>query len=200
MTALQQSFIRIKHKPHPSPKPVMVRELPESERPVNRLHSHGPASLSTLEIIATIIQTPTALDMASRIIAKFGSLIGLAQASLPELQEIEGIGPAQAAKLKAAMEFGRRMLLTHPYDRPRIKTPADAANLLMGDMSQLHQEHFNVLCLNSKNDLIENTTLYVGSLNSSVVRVGEIFAPAIKCHAAAIIVAHNHPSGAPRSA
>ena len=108
-----------------------------------------------------------------------------------------GIGPAKASQLKAALELGRRLLIASPEDKLQVKTPADAANLVMMEMMTLSQEHFRIICLDSKNYVIESPTLYVGSLNTSVIRVGEIFEPPLKCHAAAIICIHNHPSGDP---
>ena len=190
----QRSFLDPVHSP---PKPVMVRELPESERPVSRLHRYGTGSLSNTEIIASILQTPDALHQASTYLAKHDGLIGLARASVNELQEVDGVGPAQSARLKAAMELGRRILIASPNGRLQVKSPADAANLMMMEMSALEQEHMRLILLDSKNYVIATPTMYVGSLNTSVIRVGELFREAIRQNAAAMIVIHNHPSGDP---
>jgi len=175
----------------------MVRELPESERPVNRLHRYGTGSLSNAEIIAAVLQTPDALHQAATFLAKFNGLLGLCRASTHELQEADGIGPAQAARLRAAMELGRRVLITSPNDKLQVKSPADAANLMMMEMSTLEQEHMRLILLDSKNYVIATPTKYVGSLNTSVIRVGELFREAIRQNCAAVIVVHNHPSGDP---
>jgi len=111
--------------------------------------------------------------------------------------QINGIGPAQAARIKAALEFGRRLMLTAPEGRYVIRSPADVAQLLMAEMSHLEQEHFKVLLLDTRNRMIDDVTLYIGSLNASHIRVGEVYRDAIRQNAASIIVAHNHPSGDP---
>lgn len=178
-----------------SVKPVMVRELPMSERPTSRLLKYGAGSVSNMEILASILQTPDALHQAVTYLAKHDGLIGLARASVNELQEVDGIGPAQAARLKAAMELGRRMLIASPDDRVQIKSPADAANLMMAEMSILEQEHMRLILLDSKNYVIATPTMYIGSLNTAVIRVGELFREAIRRNCASIIVVHNHPSG-----
>ena len=181
----------------PNPKPVMVRELPPQERPVSRLLRYGHGSLSNAEIIAAVLQTPNALYQANTFLAKHHGLIGLARASLHELQEVNGVGPAQAARLRAAIELGRRMLIASPEDRIQVKSPADAANLMMMEMSTLEQEHMRLILLDSKNYVIDTPTMYVGNLNTSVIRVGELFREAIRQNGAAMIVVHNHPSGDP---
>ena len=175
----------------------LVREMPASEQPVNRLQHYGPTSLSSAELVAAVLQTPAALSLAHELLARFNGLLGLARASIHELCSVAGIGPAKASQLKAALELGRRLLIASPKDRHQVKSPADAANLDMTEMMTLNQEHFRVICLDSKNYVIKTVTLYVGSLNTSMIRVGEVFETAIKCHAAAILVVHNHPSGDP---
>ena len=197
MRVQQQSFLTVERYHHPDRKPVMVRELPAEERPVNRLHQRGPSSLSTAELIAAIIQTPTALHTANLLLARFDGLLGLARASTQELMEVDGLGPSKVAQLKAALELGRRFVTTLPQERPKIRNSSEAAQFLMLDMMTLQQEHFSVILLDCKNRIIRVETLYKGNLTAAIVRVGEIFAPAIKYNAAAIIVAHNHPSGDP---
>ena len=114
-----------------------------------------------------------------------------------ELIAVRGIGPAKAVELKAALELGRRLLAAQADDRPRIASPQDAAGLLLPEMSLLEQEHLRVILLDTRNRVLRMSTVYVGSLNTSVVRVGELFRAAIRDNAAALIVAHNHPSGDP---
>ena len=108
-----------------------------------------------------------------------------------------GIGVVKASRLKASLEFGRRVMINRPEERPQLTSPADAANLLMPDMVHLDRETLRLVLLDTRNRVMSTPTLYVGSLNSSVVRVGELFKAAIRENAAAIIVAHNHPSGDP---
>jgi DNA repair protein RadC len=114
-----------------------------------------------------------------------------------ELTSAKGVGTAKVAQLKAALEIGRRLLLESPEDRPQIRSPADAANLVMTDMSLLEQEHLRVMLLDTKNRVLNTTTVYQGSLNTSLIRVGELFKEAIRCNCASLIVLHNHPSGDP---
>jgi DNA repair protein RadC len=179
----------------------MIKDLPVGERPRERLARLGEGALSTAELLAIILRTgvggESVLDMATRLIYQYGGLPGLARASVAELRAEKGMGEAKTAQLKAALELGRRMLLASPEDRFVIRSPADVAQLLMAEMSHLEQEHFQVLYLDTRNRLLGSETVYVGSLNASHIRVGEVFRDAVKRNCAAIIVAHNHPSGDP---
>ena len=180
---------------------LMMRDLPVGERPRERLAHAGEGALSTSELLAIILRTgvggESALDMANRLIFRYGGLTGLARASVAELMAEKGLGQAKTAQLKAALELGRRMLLATPEDRFIVRSPADVAQLLMAEMSHLEQEHFQVLYLDTRNRLLGSETVYVGSLNASHIRVGEVFRDAVKRNCAAVIVAHNHPSGDP---
>lgn len=176
---------------------LKVAELPEKERPVRRLIRYSETALSTAEIIAAILQTPNALEQAHMLLAKFGGLMGIARASINDLCEVPGIGEAKAAQLKAALEISRRLLVDPPDDKPQVKSPADAANLLMLQMETLQKEHMVVIVLDTKSHVIAQETISIGTVNANYVRVAEVFQPAIKANAPAIIVAHNHPSGDP---
>jgi DNA repair protein RadC len=127
---------------------------------------------------------------------RFG-LHGLLKASISELCQVPGIGPAKAVQLKAALELGRRSLLDRSDERFQITSPAYAAGLLLHEMNGLDQERLIVITLDTKNRVLSQETLYIGNVNTSVVRVAEIFRPAIRQNASAIIVSHNHPSGDP---
>lgn len=179
----------------------LIRDLPTGERPRERLIRTGEGALSTSELLAIILRTGTggesALDMASRLLSSYGGLAGLARASFAELLAERGMGEAKTSQLKSALELGRRMLLSSPEDRFLVRSPSDVAQLLMADMAHLQQEHFQVLYLDTRNRLLGSETVYVGSLNASHVRVAEVFRDAVKRNCAAIIVAHNHPSGDP---
>ena len=179
----------------------LIRDLPTGERPRERLKDTGEGALSTSELLAIILRTGTggesALDMASRLLSSYGGLAGLARASFAELLAERGMGEAKTSQLKSALELGRRMLLSSPEDRFLVRSPSDVAQLLMAEMAHLQQEHFQVLYLDTRNRLLGSETVYVGSLNASQVRVAEVFRDAVKRNCAAIIVAHNHPSGDP---
>lgn len=179
----------------------MIKDMPAGERPRERLTQAGPGALSSAELLAIILRTgirgENVLDMAHRLLAKYGGLAGLARVSLAELCAEKGLGLAKAAQLKAALELGRRLLVTSPEERPQVKCPSDAANLLMGEMGLLEQEHMRVLLLDTRNRVLSVHTVYQGSLNTTLVRVGELFRDAIRANCAGIIVAHNHPSGDP---
>ena len=179
----QTSFIKVYNTPR-------VRELPARERPVNRLMHYGSGALSTIELIAAILQTPNALYQAQQ-------LMGIARATLTELSSVVGVGPAKAAQIKAALELGRRLVTQPPDEKPQVRSPADAANLLLAEMGPLEQEHLRVILLDTKNRILAMPTVYVGSTNAALVRVAEILRPAIRANAVAMIVVHNHPSGDP---
>ncbi len=178
-----------------------IKDLPEGERPRERLEHYGAGALSAAELLAIILRVgnrdENVIRLAQRLLTTYGGLVGLAQAPFSELIEIKGLGPAKATQLKAAFELGRRLLVAAPHERPTVKSPADAANLLMMEMGLLEQEHLRAVILDSKNHVIKIHTVYIGSLNTAVVRVGELFREAIRLNAAAVIVAHNHPSGDP---
>jgi DNA repair protein RadC len=137
------------------------------------------------------------MRVAQRLLVKFGGLGGLARASTSELCAEKGLGEAKVAQLKAAFELGRRLLVESPDERPTITSPADAANLLLGEMGLLEQESMRVILLDTRNRVQAIQTVYQGSLNTTMVRVSELFREAVRANCAAIIVAHNHPSGDP---
>jgi DNA repair protein RadC len=170
--------------------------LPLRERPVYRV-SHSVDSCNLAELLAAVIGGSQQIEIAHALLATFENLGNLVRASTQELEAIVGLGTAGAARLKAALELGRRMLLDVPEDRLIVRSVTDAASLLIPEMAHLEQEHFRVLYLDTRNRLLDSETLYVGSLNATHIRVGEVFRGAIKRNCAAIIVAHNHPSTDP---
>jgi DNA repair protein RadC len=135
--------------------------------------------------------------MANSLLARHNGLDGLSRASIVELCEQMGLGPAKAIQLKAAFELGRRVVQLQPADRPQVRSPADLARLMMSSMSHLEQEYLKVVLLNTKNRVIDQKEVCRGSLNSAAVRVGEVYREPIRQNAAAIILVHNHPSGDP---
>jgi DNA repair protein RadC len=179
----------------------MIRDLPMDLRPRERLAYAGAGALSTAELLAIILRVggrgENVIRMAERMLAQFGGIAGLAQASFDELCRQHGMGEAKATQIKAALELGRRLLVAAPQDRPQVRSPGDVANLLMLEMGLLEQEHLRTVLLDTKNYVQRVTNVYAGSLNAAVVRVGEVFREAIRANSAAIIVVHNHPSGDP---
>jgi len=178
-----------------------IRELPSAIRPRERLRALGPQALSDEELVAIILRTGTqaknVLDVARDLLIHHGGLAGVGRASEAELARAHGVGPVKAIDLKAAFELGKRLLTLAPEERLEITGPEGAYNLLRGDMSLLEQEHVKVILLNTKNRVQGIVPVSAGSLNSSIIRVGEVFKDAVREQAAAIVVAHNHPSGDP---
>ncbi|WP_299027165.1 DNA repair protein RadC [uncultured Thermanaerothrix sp.] len=183
-------------------KPVYrIRDLESGERPRERLARLGAEALSTAELLAILLRVgipgENAVQLGTRLLKTFGGLGGLHRASLHELQAQHGVGVAKAAQIKAAIELGRRMVAASPEERPAIHSPADAAALVLYEMSALPQEHLWVILTDTRNRVMHIEKMYRGSLNASTVRVGEVFRAAIQRNAAAILVVHNHPSGDP---
>lgn len=180
---------------------VRIKEMPRGERPRERLQHYGAQALSTAELLAIVLRTgvdgENVIRLAERLLAEFGGLPGLARASFAELCRVRGVGPAKVTQLKAALELGRRLQMATPEERPVVHSPADVASLLGSEMALLPQEEFWVLHLDTRNRVVRVQRLYRGSLNQATVRVAEVFRDAIRDNAAAIIVAHNHPSGDP---
>jgi DNA repair protein RadC len=179
----------------------MIRELPLSERPRERLKHAGAGALSNAELLAITLRIggrgENVLDMAQRLLSTYHGLGGLARASCGQLATERGVGMAKAAQVLAAFELGKRLLVASPDERPQVTSPADAANLLMAEMATLEQEHLRTLLLDTKHRVLASPTVYVGNVNTSVIRVAELFREAIRLNCVALIVAHNHPSGDP---
>jgi DNA repair protein RadC len=177
----------------PQRKPLTIKELPESERPICRLNHLGPNALSTTELLAILLGNPHQLQDAGALLATFDGLIGVARASTVELQCQPGVGATTAARIKAALELGGRLSIERNH-APQIRSPADAANLLLPEMGLLEQEHLRVIVLDTKNRVVAIPTVYVGSVNTTMIRISELFREAIRRNCPAIILAHNHPS------
>jgi len=178
-----------------------VHELPSHERPRERLQHFGPQALSTAELLAIILRTGTrgdnVLGLANKLLAKYGGLSGLVRADFRELCAEHGMGEAKSAQVKAALEIGRRLSLLQTEARYKIRSPADAANLVMLDLAYLDTEQMRILLLDSKGQLVERVNSYQGTVNSAVMRAAEIFRPAIIRNCPGLILCHNHPSGDP---
>jgi DNA repair protein RadC len=183
-------------------KPVYrITDLATEERPRERLVHLGPKALAASELLAILLRVgvpgENAVQVGQRLLKDFGGIAGLQRAPLEELCNQRGIGEAKAAQIKAAIELGRRLALESPEERPAVNSPADAAALVAYEMSALEQEHLRVILLDTRNRVLEIVEVYIGSVNSSQIHVGEIFKAAIRRNAPALIVVHNHPSGDP---
>ena len=178
-----------------------IKDMRTDDRPRERLERQGPQALSNSELLAILLGSGvrglSAIQLAEKLLNEFGGLPGLHRADYQDLVNTRGIGPAKAAQLGAAVELGRRLAVSLPEDRPSIQSPEQAAELVMYEMGALKQEHLRVLLLDTRNQLIRITEVYQGSLNTSLIRIGEIFRDAVRANAAAVIVVHNHPSGDP---
>lgn len=178
-----------------------IGDLPTTERPRERFLQVGPAAASQRELLAILLRTGSssgsALALADALLMRFGGLAGLARAPLNELQSVRGIGPVKAIEIRAALELGKRAATAVPEERMQIRTPGDAAHLLMYDMGVLEQEEVRTLLLDTRNRVLATSTVCRGSLNSASLRMAEVFKDAIRANAAAVILAHNHPSGDP---
>jgi len=179
---------------------ISIQDMPGNERPRERLMQYGAAALSNAELLAIILRTGTAqenvLRLAERILVRYQGLHGLAQASADELQHLPGLGQAKATQILASLEIGKRLMGYNSDERPAIVSARDAAELVM-DMGSLRQEQVRVILLDSARRVIAIPTVYIGTLNASVLRVSEIFREAITRNSPALILAHNHPSGDP---
>lgn len=178
-----------------------LRELPAAERPRERLASRGPSGLSAAELIAVLWGTGaagrSATDLAEDALARHDGVPGLARTTDAELAAIPGVGPVKAARLAAAFELGRRSIADWPATRWTIRSPRDVADRMIVHMGRLEREELHVLALNAKNVVLRVSTVYVGNVSSSLVRVGELFRDAVRLDASGVILVHNHPSGDP---
>lgn len=184
-----------------TPSYLTIHDFPEGERPRERLQYYGPSALSNAELLAILLRVGSpgenVVTLSTRLLRDFGGLAGLDKAGFGDLTRVRGISTAKVAQLKAALELGRRLLISSPDARPQITCPTDAANLLMLEMGSLEQEHLRTILLDTKNRVLESPTVYQGNVNSSIIRISELFRQAIRANATALIVAHNHPSGDP---
>lgn len=180
---------------------IKIKDWPEHDRPRERLIKYGADKLQDAELLAIILRTggveDTAIDLARILLNKFGSFRGLNAKSISELCEINGIGPAKAAQIKAALEIGKRMASEQVKIKERIDTCEDVYSLVGHYMRDLHQEEFKIILLTSRNNLILERTIFEGSLTESIVNPREVVKEALNNAAAGIVFVHNHPSGDP---
>jgi DNA repair protein RadC len=185
-------------------KSFTIHDLPASERPRERLQKLGAEALSAQEILALIlgrgIAGESVMVTAQRLLGEFGSLKGVAAASLEQLSHVKGIGLAKAAQIKAAFELSSRVDgYSEAGRKPPLKTPDDVAGLVRSRLKDKKKEYFLALLLDTRNRLIKAAEISVGSLDSSIVHPREVFKETISSSAAAVIFVHNHPSGDPEA-
>jgi len=180
---------------------LAIRDLPEGERPRERLARYGAEALAIAELLAILLRTGTqqesALALAERLLVQFGSLKAIAGASIAEMGAVKGIGPVKAIQIAAAVEIGRRLAAFSDEARPQIRGPESVAHLLMPELRHAPREEFCALLLDAQNRVLRVSTITIGLLDESLVHPREVFREALRHNCAAIIVAHNHPSGDP---
>lgn len=180
-----------------------VKDLPYDERPREKLLTFGADNLSNLELIAILLHSGTpkksVFTVAQELLAQYkeNGLISAIHAP-HDLKKIDGIGPAKAATLLAAIELGLRLAQKPSSPRYIIKTPEDAARYVMPKLRYAQKEHFAIILLDTKNHVMACPDISIGSLNASIVHPREVFRCAISYGAASIILVHNHPSGDPK--
>jgi DNA repair protein RadC len=183
------------------PTTYRITDLAATDRPRERLESLGAGALSDAELLAILLRVgvegENAVQMGQRLLKKFGGIGGLHRAPFQELCSQHGLGPAKASQIQAAIELGRRLASQPADERTTINGPADVAAVVQYEMSSLEQEELRVLVLDTRNRVMQVDELYRGSVNTSQVRIGELFKTAIRRNAAAVILVHNHPSGDP---
>ncbi len=179
-----------------------IKDLPEDERPREKLYKYGPKALSNSELLAIIIRIGnkqnTAIEISQRLLSldKRG-LAFLSELSIEELTSIDGIGKCKASQVMAMIELGKRISASSGENKVCITSPMDVANILMEEMRYFKKEYFRIVLLDTKNHVISIEDISIGSLNSSIVHPREVFNVAIKRSSASIILIHNHPSGDP---
>lgn len=179
-----------------------IKEIPVNDRPREKMAERGVTALTDAELLAILLRTGTAeksaLDIGSELADNGGLYKRLASITrLTELTNIKGLGQAKAATVLAALEIGRRIASAKPLEKIHLSCPQEAAEFLMPRLRYAIKEQFVVVLLNSKNKVVGTEVVSEGSLSNSIVHPREVFVPALLQHAAAIMVAHNHPSGEP---
>lgn len=170
-----------------------LKTLPLREQPAYRV-SQNAAACNLTELLAVVIGGQRQIEISQALLARFdGDIRRLYLAHPSEIATVKGIGPATAVQIKAALNLGLRLNIPSE-ERPTINSPADAAALVQYEMGLLEKEHLKVILLDRRNHALDIVQIYEGSVNSSQVRIGEVFRPAIQRMASAIIVCHNHPS------
>ena len=180
---------------------LLIKELPASERPRERLLAHGPDALKKSDLIAILLRTGmkgvSVIQVAEQLLTRFGTLDNLSRAKIAELRQIKGIGSDKAVTLMAAFSLGRRMAAEILSESPMLDTPDRVADLLREENRSYEVEVFQVLLLNTRRRLIRVEKISQGTLDTLLVHPREVFKHALSANASAIVLVHNHPSGDP---
>ncbi len=179
---------------------IRIRDMRKDERPRNRLLDKGANSLSDSELLSIILRTGSkkenAINLAQRILSQYNPK-ELSRIDTRQLMRISGIKQSKACQIAACFEIARRLEAFSEYAKPKINSPEDVYRRLYPGMRESKKETFVELCLDTKNQIIRESTVSIGSLNANIVHPREVFRFALIESAAHIIVAHNHPSGDP---
>ncbi|HII00477.1 TPA: JAB domain-containing protein [Methanosarcinaceae archaeon] len=179
---------------------VRIHDLPEEERPRERLVRNGPESLSNAELLAIILGTGSreenVVSMSSRILSEY-SIKQLSLANIKRLMQIHGIGEAKASQISAVFELARRLETFVEEPKRKVRSPKDVYTLMYPKMREQKKEKFITLYLDTKNQILKEETVSIGSLNASIVHPREVFKSALLESSASVIMIHNHPSGDP---
>jgi DNA repair protein RadC len=180
---------------------LLIREMPEHDRPRERLVAKGAEALRNAELIAILLRTgmkgTSAVHIAEQLLQKFGTLENLARASLDDIRKVKGIGRDKAIALKSAFTLAQRMASELAGDAPMLDSPERVADYLRESNRLLEVETFQAVLLNTRRRLIRVEQLSQGTLDTILVHPREVFRAAIAANAAAVIIVHNHPSGDP---
>ena len=178
-----------------------VREMPEEDRPRERLARLGPEALRDAELLAVLFRTGTremgAVALAERVLVHFGDLRALSRASIEELQQVKGLGAVKAIEIKAALELGLRLAAHTDRQRVRIRSAQDVVDLLMLRFKECETEHFKCVLLNAKHEVMKVLDVSQGGLDGTAALPRDVFRQAVREGACGVIVCHNHPSGDP---
>jgi len=180
---------------------LRLKDQPVSERPRERLMEHGADALSHAELIAILLRTglkgANAVEIGRQLLQKFGTLQSLARASVEELRSVKGIGRDKAVTLMAAFALARKMAEDLQRESPVLDNPENVVRLLREKNLVRNVETLQVLLLNTRRRLIRTAEITDGTLDTLLVHPREVFKAAIAANAAAVVLAHNHPSGDP---
>lgn len=180
---------------------LRIKDLPLEERPRERLVKHGPKTLSNSELLAIILRSGSKkeniLELSKKIL-KENNIKSLSRKRITSLKNNSGIGEAKACQIIACFELGRRLAAFKEQSNPIIHNAKDIVKVFMVEMSSLKKEHFKGIFLDSRKRIIKDETIFIGSLNASIIHPREIFQVALEEGAAAVILLHNHPSGNPK--
>jgi DNA repair protein RadC len=179
---------------------LKIREMPQEERPREKLAAHGAAALTDPELIAILLRTgvvgANAVEVGRELLKRYGSLAGLSRCTVDELAKIRGVGFAKAVQLVAAFGLGQR-LARETLSKQKIDSPELANELVGGEMRRLHKESLRVILLDTRYHLIRIEEVSIGSVNESIAHPRDVFRPAVVSSAYAVIVVHKHPTGDP---